>query len=210
MASGLTAGKPLRRPAVRVRHVLLPHVPRTPAEPAARAWLAGQWRMPAADLPLRRDARGRPGFAAPLEHADASWSHSGGSLLVACGERLRIGCDLERIRPRRNAALLAERFFHPEEARWLGGLPADRVEHAFLRLWCAKEAILKCHGHGLAFGLDRMRLVERDGRLHLHECDPRLGRPGDWRLEELVPAEGHLAAIAWHPLPVPWAGAAIL
>ncbi len=192
------------------RHVLLPHLPRTPAEPLARAWLARQWAMPAAELPLQRDARGRPCLAAPLENADASWSHSGDALLVACGENLRIGCDLERIRPRPNAALLAGRFFHPEESRWLTGLPAERIEHAFLRLWCAKEAILKCHGQGISFGLDRLRLAERDGRLQLIECDPRLGRPGDWQLRELVPAAGHLAAIAWHPLPVPWAGPAIL
>ncbi|MBE2211484.1 MAG: 4'-phosphopantetheinyl transferase superfamily protein [Xanthomonadaceae bacterium] len=192
------------------RHALLSLPPRTPAEPAASAWLAAQWQVDVAALPLRRDSRCRPRMLAPMQDFDASWSHSGARLLVTCGEGLRLGCDLERLRPRPNARALARRYFHPDEQAWLDALSDDAVETTFLRLWCAKEAVLKAHGHGLSFGLDRLRFVDEGGRLRLADCDPALGRAVDWRLQELVPAPGFIAAIAWHPLPAPETGAAIM
>ena len=57
--------------------------------------------------------------------------------MVACGEGMHIGCDLERLRPRPNARALARRFFHPDEAVWLDGLADAAAEATFLRLWCA-------------------------------------------------------------------------
>lgn len=192
------------------RHALLPLPPRTPAEPLACRWLAEQWRLDAATVPLYRDSRCRPRMAAPMQDFDAGWSHSGDRLLVACGEGLRLGCDLERLRPRPNARALARRYFHPGEQAWLEELADDAVEIAFLRLWCAKEAVLKAHGHGLSFGLERLRFVEAGGQLRLAEADPALGRAEDWRLLELAPAPGFIAAIAWHPLPAPESGAAIM
>ncbi len=192
------------------RHVLLPLPERRAAEPLARAWLAAQWQRDATRLPLHRDPRGRPRLAAPMDDCDAGWSHSGGWLLLACGRGLRLGCDLERERPRPNARALARRFFHPAEADALDDGPEAQAQAGFLRLWCAKEALLKAHGHGLAFGLDRLRFgFEADG-LRLLECDPRLGTPTDWRLREWQPMPGFRAALAWHAWPAANAGAAIL
>ena len=74
-------------------------------------------------------------------------------------------------------------------------------ERAFLRLWCAKEAVLKAHGHGLAFGLHRLEFATTGGRLHLHACDRALGRPEHWSLEEIEPAPGYLGALAWRRQP---------
>lgn len=192
------------------RHTVLSLPPHTPAEPVAAVWLAEQWQVDVASLPLRRDTRCRPRLTAPMEDFDASWSHSGDHLLVTCGEGLRLGCDLERLRPRPNARALARRYFHPAEQGWLDVLPDDEVETAFLRLWCAKEAVLKAHGHGLSFGLDRLRFVDREDGLRLADCDPALGRAIDWRVLELAPLPGFIAAIAWHPLPAPETGAAIM
>ena len=79
-------------------------------------------------------------------------------------------------------------------------------DHAFLRLWCAKEAVLKAHGHGVSFGLHRLRFGEeghgyQHGNLRLVECDPELGEPAQWQLRELQPAPGYLGALAWRPRP---------
>src|SRR3546814_6516543 len=65
----------------------------------------------------------------------------------------RSGADLELLRPRPRALALAERFFVRSETGALLALPAEAREAAFVRLWCAKEAVLKAHGRGLAFGL---------------------------------------------------------
>lgn len=167
------------------------------AEDCARDWLATQLRCEPLAVPLIRDALDRPRLSAQFRRYDVNWSHSGEGLLVGLGEDLRLGVDVERLRPRPRARALAERFFAPGEARWLGSLSQTECEDTFLRLWCAKEAVLKAHGRGLAFGLDKLAFAEVDGALELVDCDRLLGVPADWALRELSPAPGYHAAIAW-------------
>lgn len=184
--------------ALPVRWTWLPRQAARPAEAQVRDWLASELGAPAASLPLRRDAWRRPWVDAPFEQRDVSWSHSGDGLLVALGQQVRVGIDLERRRPRPRALALAARYFDPAEHAWLATLhePLAR-EQAFLRLWCAKEAVLKAHGRGIAFGLDRLRFEEGPGGLRLVESHPDLGSPERWALRELVPAPGYLGAVAW-------------
>ena len=171
------------------------------AEPLARAWLAGKLDAGARALAIRRDPRGRPRLEAPFAGYDCNWSHSGEGLLVVLGQDLQVGADMEWLRPRPRALALAQRYFTPAEALWLGALDAPARELAFLRLWCAKESVLKAHGQGLAFGLDRIEFHHRAGRLSLAGCDAALGRPEDWSLREIEPAPGYLGALAWRRPP---------
>lgn len=173
-----------------------------PAEALVRPWLARALQAPPGDLPLHRDAHGRPWLQAPWRGFDASWSHSGERLLVALGRGVRIGADIELLRPRPRALALAERFFTAGETAALTAVrePAAR-EASFVRLWCAKEAVLKAHGRGLAFGLDRLEFAARDGTWTLVVCDPALGAPGDWTLHAFAPLPGYLATLAWRVTP---------
>ena len=175
-----------------------PHVRGEAAEPVARAWLAGQLGYAPGDLPLTRDPRGRPRLLA--DGHDCSWSHSGEGLVVVLARGATVGVDCERLHARPRALAVAERFFTAPEHAWLAGYAAggDR-DRAFLRLWCAKEAVLKAHGHGLSFGLERLRFEEDADGLRLAECDPALGVAGAWRLHEFVPNPGYVAALAWRP-----------
>jgi len=168
-----------------------------PAEDCARDWLATQLGCEPLAVPLIRDALDRPRLSAQFRQFDVNWSHSGEGLLVGLGENLRIGVDIERLRPRPRARALAERFFAPAEAQWLASLPQEECESAFLRLWCAKEAVLKAHGRGLAFGLDKLAFADVDDALSLAACDRLLGVPDDWQLCEFSPAADYHAAIAW-------------
>jgi len=176
-----------------------PHSRGTPAEALAQPWLAATLGRPAAELPLRRDAHGRPQL--DVAGVDTSWSHSGEHLLVALGRGVQIGADLELLRPRPRALELAARFFAADEARALAALPAQTREQAFVRLWCAKEAVLKAHGRGLAFGLHRLAFAPGgDGGWTLVACDPALGTPADWTLHAFAPMPGYLASLAWRSL----------
>jgi 4'-phosphopantetheinyl transferase len=167
-----------------------------PAEPAARAWLADQLGLAGEALPLVRDARGRPRLLTARH--DCSWSHSGEGLLVVLAQGVTVGADCERLHARPRALALAQRFFTPAEHDWLATQPAgDARDRAFLRLWCAKESVLKAHGHGLSFGLERLRFESSDAGLRLVECDPALGPSRDWTLHEFSPAHGYVAALAW-------------
>ncbi len=170
------------------------------AEQLVRGWLGPQLGCEPAALPLYRDGHGRPRLDAPFDDRDVSWSHSGEGLLVACAQGQLLGIDLERERSRPRAPELARRFFDATEALWLDGLPDPAArDRAFLRLWCAKEAVLKAHGRGLAFGLHKLAFAESEGGLQLIQCDPALGVPADWQLREFTPHPGYRAALAWRP-----------
>lgn len=186
-----------------VRVWLRPHQASQRGEPMAREVLGQALGWAPEALPLARDARGRPDLQAPLAHFDTSWSHSGGQLLVGLGERVRLGVDLEWQRPRPNMRAVAARFFHPDEVAWLAGVDDTACSEQFFRLWCAKEALLKAHGHGLSFGLHRMCFGEEDGALVLRRCDPALGETSRWRLHEWEPAPQYRAALAWYRQPTP-------
>jgi 4'-phosphopantetheinyl transferase len=180
-----------------LRMAWIPEREAGPAEPRVRDWLARELGCAPVAVPLIRDALGRPRLGAQHRRFDVNWSHSGDGLLIALGEDLQVGADVERVRARARAMSLARRYFVPTEADWLASLPADRREIAFLRLWCAKEAVLKAHGRGLAFGLDRLLFAEHDGALELAGCDRLLGEPEQWSLREFEPAAGYRAAVAW-------------
>ena len=166
------------------------------AEALVRPWLADALGTGA--FSLERDTRGRPQLRVPGRPGlDANWSHSGEALLVALGDGVAVGVDIEWMRPRPQAMALAQRFFTADEAAALTALPPVLAETAFVRLWCAKEAVLKAHGHGLSFGLDRLRFDARGDDWVLVDCDPALGAAGDWTLQAFVPLPGYLATVAW-------------
>lgn len=174
--------------------------PESTPEQQARAWLAPRLECALDAVPLQRTPRGRPQLLAPHAQDDVSWSHSGQGLLVTHARNAVVGIDLEYERPRQQVVALAQRYFHTDEAAWLEAIRDDASrQSAFIRLWCAKEAVLKAHGRGLAFGLDRLRFHEDAGCLHMIACDAALGDATRWQLRELVPQAGYRAALAWYP-----------
>jgi 4'-phosphopantetheinyl transferase len=183
-----------------VRCAWQPHRHGTPAEPLVRAWLALPLGAEAAAFVFARSARGRPSLAAPHAGIDVNWSHSGDGLLMAFGAGVQVGVDLEIQRPRPRALELARRFFTAREADALGVLSAGARERAFVRLWCAKEAMLKAHGYGLSFGLERLEFALQGETWVLVDCDPALGAPAEWTLHAFVPGPGYVAAVAWRLL----------
>lgn len=169
----------------------------TPAQPLVSAWLAEELGSPADALGLYRDARDRPRLGGRYRDHDVGWSHSGSGLLMATGSDVQLGIDVELQRPRPRALQLAQRFFTGDEADALARRSAADRDAAFVTLWCAKEAVLKAHGHGLSFGLHRLGFVQHDAGWQLADCDPALGCPGDWTVHGFTPAHGYVAALAW-------------
>lgn len=180
-----------------VRCAWRPYRPGQRAEPLAREWLSGELGTPPDALVIERSPQGRPLLAGPHARWDASWSHSGEGLLMALAPELRVGIDLEVRRPRPRAQVLANRFFAPTEAAVLADMPPERREPAFVRLWCAKEAVLKAHGQGLSFGLHRLVFAPAGQDWRLVDCDPALGEPDEWSLRSFRPAPDYLATVAW-------------
>jgi len=91
---------------------------------------------------------------------DFNVSHSGDYVAVAVGQD-QVGVDLEQIRPVREMELIADRYFHPDEAEAWRSLAPGLREEAFFVLWSAREAAMKCVGFGLARGLSITRVDPR-------------------------------------------------
>lgn len=181
-----------------VRWIRLPYAAGQSAQLLVSPWVANELGIPTHAVRIWRNPYGRPFLHSQHGDYDISWSHSGDGLLVALGWRVRIGVDLERAHPRLRAAELARRFFAPEEADWLIALPPAQCQAMFVRVWCAKEAVLKAHGRGIAFGLHRLQFALADDTLFLRECDPALGNANDWCVYETLPQPGERAVLAWN------------
>ena len=95
---------------------------------------------------LKRTEQGRPFFAGAKDF-DFNISHSEG-LAVCVTDTGRVGADVERLRPIKDALGLAARYFSPSE-RELIEKSEDKSE-AFLRAWTKSEAYAKYTGEGLA------------------------------------------------------------
>lgn len=176
-----------------------------------RRLLAAYLGTTAAAVVLADDAHGRPELeGAQRGQLHFNWSHSGSRALVAVALGVQPGIDLEdrRRRARRDVLALARRFFAPQEAAALSNLPTEARALAFLRLWTSKEALLKAHGSGLAYGLHRVVLDLRDTGVALAEFEGE-SVPA-WKLQELALYPDWVAALAWRgpPMHVRWCGEA--
>lgn len=175
--------------ALRCRWQALPALAR--AQDIAGEWLRGFAGDIVADG-LHRDARGRP----RLPHGDIGWSHSHGRLLIAYAGDGRIGIDIEAGGRATDPMRIARRYFAEEEVEALAALGGDARQSAFLRLWCGKEAVLKAHGGGIAFGLHKAVFAAGERTLRMLRCDPALGTADGWVLHEFAPEPGYLAVLA--------------
>ena len=166
--------------------------------------LAAYLDRPASSVALDEDARGKPRLASSISASGAAdrlefnWSHSGDFALVALARGCALGVDIERFGKDQRSLEIARRFFDPAEADALARLEPAARDRAFIKLWCAKEAVLKAVGEGLSFGLARLAFVQRaNADWSLQQVDPALGEAPDWRLTSFEAAPGYLGALAW-------------
>ncbi|MGH8041852.1 MAG: 4'-phosphopantetheinyl transferase family protein [Rudaea sp.] len=140
-------------------------------------------------LRIERGEHGKPRIAgAALEF---NLAHTHGAMLLGVSRNVPLGVDLEVAQRRVRPIELARRFFSPAEAVALAALPEPLCHATFLRLWCAKEAVLKSHGLGIAHGLTRVELaVGTDGAIAAPAAS-------GWRLLPLTPAAAHIGALVW-------------
>ena len=96
-------------------------------------------------LDIAANENGKPYLtAAPDVHF--SLSHSAAWAVCAVSDH-PVGVDIQQCRSFKPN--IADRFFHPDEVRYLSSLsPAER-ENAFYTLWALKESYVKADGRGL-------------------------------------------------------------
>lgn len=161
----------LNHPAVRARHLHTRVLLRT-----LRARYTG---IGPADQSEVTGPHGKPGCASG--HLCFNLSHTDDAALLAFSTGGEIGVDIETTSRARRFEPLAERFFHPQERALLRD--AGDSPLTFLRVWTAKEALLKAVGLGLTVELAEMNVT------------PAL-EGGDWQGYTLTRV----------PLELPWVG----
>jgi|SRR5690348_4192532 len=168
------------------------------------ALLAAYLDADPAMLELRNDEHGKPHlFADDKEHRELqfNWSHSGAFALVALARDVTPGVDIEQPRAGVKILEIAQRFFAPAEAQALAECAEGECEALFFRLWCAKEAVLKALGRGLAFGLERVAFERQGDGWRPAQFDPAAGAAAGWQVKALSPVPGCAGALAWHGAP---------
>lgn len=155
-------------------------------------------------LELRNDEHGKPHLfvhGEPDRSLRFNWSHSGALALVALARNVTPGVDIEQTREGVKTLDIAQRFFAPEEAGALAACREAERDTLFLRLWCAKEAVLKALGRGLAFGLERVAFVRQGDGWRPNRFDTEAGNATEWQVQAFSPAPGCAGAVAWRGPP---------
>ncbi len=152
----------------------------------------------AAELRLVESEHGRPELAEPAEFS-FNWSHCGDLAVAAVARGVVPGIDLERLRERPRALEIAQRYFTPDEAAGLAALEGSERSAAFLRLWTAKEAVLKALGRGIAFGLHRLDFGTDPQQPRLQWLDE--DDSARWQLHSVPVDAQHVASLAWRGAP---------
>jgi 4'-phosphopantetheinyl transferase len=78
-----------------------------------------------------------------------SLSHTAGMVCCALGEQRQIGCDVERLTPRKYWKELRRKVFSQRESVYCDQLEATDQMFFFYRSWTLKEAFVKAVGKGL-------------------------------------------------------------
>ena len=146
--------------------------------------------VPAKEVPLIATTNGKPVLAPPYDGLHFNLSHAGevAALVLACAGP--VGVDIEHSARAAELVDCVDLFCHPDECV---NLPEDprRLEPALLRIWTAKEALLKALGTGL---------THPPGKIRIHGEAATSDRPlpgiDDLRLVFPASPPGHMLSVA--------------
>ena len=138
---------------------------------------------------------GKPGLA-PVLRGDLHFNvtHSNALALYAVS-RSEVGIDVEYVRDISGAEEIAGRFFTSQESAELATVPRAKRMETFLRAWTRKEAGWKARGVGIAAAESQWQIPLDDAAASLGGGAVNVVESRDWRLHDLTPASGYVAAL---------------
>ena len=128
---------------------------------------------PILDNEIAKEENGRPFF--PGRDTDFNISHSGNMVVVSLVKgqnprhelKMRTGCDIELVRPRVNAPLIADEFFSAVERDYIFPHGEKHYDVArFFHIWTLKECFLKLRGLSVFDMVKAPSFIDNEGRLH--------------------------------------------
>ena len=144
---------------------------------------------------LEKTKEGRPYWKNSFG-LDFNYSHTKNIWTVGFTNRGRIGVDIESLNQTRDFQGLAERFFSAKEAQLLAGITSpEKKQEIFLRMWTAKEALVKALGSGLKNKMARIEVDPQTGKII--SLPSEFGDLQDWRVEYILSATPWILAVAY-------------
>jgi 4'-phosphopantetheinyl transferase len=159
---------------------------------AARVIIGDFAGVPAGQVEWSHGPNGKPELAGACRELQVSLSHSGRLAVLAIAVGRRVGVDVQQFPARTDVRRMAERFYPPDEARFVAAGGAAGRLGRFIQLWARKEACVKVTGGVLMQG---MRLpVRGNNPIAVHAPDSPL--PGPYLVRDFVVPRGFHGAVA--------------
>ena len=161
-----------------------------------RAILASYIGMAPENIRFAEEDFGKPYISIDGQEPEVKFnlSHSGRKMIVAVGLHGQIGVDIEEWNGRVDYDSVVSSCFAEVERCFWNGLPEDRKDAFFYRLWTRKESFVKAVGVGL--GLDVSEVISSSvGKAHFLSVPEGYGLAGDWALADLDFGGGISAAL---------------
>lgn len=134
--------------------------------------------------------QGKPRLHASEFTFNLAHSHHAG--LIAVGKHYALGVDLEKYQDKAKLDV-AERFFSPDEVRYLHTLTESEQKKTFYQLWAKKEAVVKAIGTGIQESLASFTVP------FTHETGKVVIENHPWAVHTLALSPDFAAALATHP-----------
>ncbi len=158
-----------------------------------RTLLGERLEVPAKEVMLRKRENGKLFVSGGVLFNVA---HSNGLAVFAFTHNLKVGVDVELLRPLADLEGVVELALAPSEAADLQSVPAaDRAE-AFFACWTRKEAYLKASGNGLGSPRDVAVTLRPGAPERLVSVQGAPAEPDRWELTSFEPRTDYVGAVA--------------
>lgn len=148
-------------------------------------------------LSIFRDSHGKPHLLPPYSWLRFNLTHSQGRVVLVAARDTTPGVDIENLSRSLRIQGLAARFFTPAESLALQQCSPTIRKATFLQLWCHKEAVLKAHGMGIAFGLQKIAFQWLPTGWKPYAFHPAIGSAADWQVHDLALGSDWVGCVAW-------------
>lgn len=133
---------------------------------AMREILAKNLGIPVRNVPLIYSEFGKPMLAPPYDFLHFNLSHCPELALLATSHHGPLGIDLEPVTRAADLLGCEDSFCHPTEISCLADEKIFRSLE-LLRIWTAKEALLKALGTGLSFPPEKLRMIFKNPEIEV-------------------------------------------
>jgi len=150
------------------------------------------------DLAFVFNDHGKPALADTVNGRRLAFnlSHTRGLVACAVAWDTELGVDVETVRDDPPLSVAQSYFAEPEIDVLQALAPGDRAD-AFYATWTLKESFIKARGQGLAIPLDSFAVQLQPPALLPYGA--LTATHADWRLAQLRPLPGFIAAVCWSP-----------